>query len=87
MAEGEVLEVEGVEEDVEYTDDGGAIVKVGPDDEDRPNREFYDNIADDLDDGTPSKVCEENNGCPVCAFANITQHAADLMAMKFLEAH
>lgn len=35
----------------------------------------------------PNKVCEENNGCPVCAFANITQHAADLMAMKFLEAH
>ncbi len=57
MAEGEVLEVEGVEEDVEYTDDGGAIVKVGPDDEDRPNREFYDNIADDIDDAELSKIC------------------------------
>ncbi len=57
MAEGEILEVEGVEEDVEYTDDGGAIVKVGPDDEDRPNREFYDNIADDIDDAELSKIC------------------------------
>jgi hypothetical protein len=57
VAEGEVLEVEGVEEDVEYTDDGGAIVKVGPDDEDRPDRAFYDNIADDIDDGELSKIC------------------------------
>jgi hypothetical protein len=57
VAEGEILEVEGVEEDVEYTDDGGAIVKVGPDDEDRPNREFYDNIADDIGDAELSKIC------------------------------
>ena len=33
----------------------------------------------------PQKILEENNGCPVCTFANITQHAADLMAQKFLE--
>jgi hypothetical protein len=28
------------------------------------------------------KVLEENNGCPVCAFANIVQHAADLMVIE-----
>lgn len=33
----------------------------------------------------PLKILEEYNGCPVCTFANISQHAADLMAMKFLE--
>ena len=31
----------------------------------------------------PEKIVEENNGCPVCAFANITQHAADLMHRKY----
>ena len=36
--------------------------------------------------GVP-KVLDENSGCPVCAFVNITQHVADLMAMKFLEPH
>jgi hypothetical protein len=34
-----------------------------------------------------NKVVGENGGCPVCAFANITQHVADLMAMKFMEPH
>ena len=33
----------------------------------------------------PMKILEEYNGCPVCTFANITDHAADLMAKKFLE--
>jgi hypothetical protein len=28
------------------------------------------------------KVIEENNGCPVCAFANIVEHAADIMVMQ-----
>jgi hypothetical protein len=31
----------------------------------------------------PDRVVEENAGCPVCAFANITQHAADLMHGKY----
>ena len=29
------------------------------------------------------KILKENNGCPVCAFANIVQHAADLMHGKY----
>lgn len=28
------------------------------------------------------RVIEENAGCPVCSFANIIQHIADLMAQK-----
>ena len=39
------------EEEVIDTDDGGAIIKLGKDEADRPNREWYDNIADDVDDG------------------------------------
>ena len=35
----------------------------------------------------PDKIIEENDGCPVCAFANIIQHAADLMAQKYGSAH
>ena len=31
----------------------------------------------------PDRVVEENAGCPVCAFANIIQHAADLMHAKY----
>lgn len=31
----------------------------------------------------PDRVIEENAGCPVCAFANIVQHAADLMHTKY----
>lgn len=31
----------------------------------------------------PDKILQENNGCPVCAFANIVQHAADLMHSKY----
>ena len=31
----------------------------------------------------PDRVVEENAGCPVCAFANIVQHAADLMHGKY----
>lgn len=34
-----------------------------------------------------NKVLDEFKGCPVCAFASITQHVADLMAMKFMEPH
>jgi hypothetical protein len=30
----------------------------------------------------PEKVLGENDGCPVCAFANIVQHAADLMVIQ-----
>jgi hypothetical protein len=31
----------------------------------------------------PDKITEENAGCPVCAFANIVQHAGDLMHGKY----
>lgn len=31
----------------------------------------------------PDKIVEENAGCPVCAFANIVQHAGDLMHAKY----
>lgn len=31
----------------------------------------------------PDKIVTENNGCPVCAFANIVQHAADLTAINY----
>ena len=35
----------------------------------------------------PDKIIEENDGCPVCAFANIIQHVGDLMAQKYGSAH
>lgn len=31
----------------------------------------------------PDKIVGENNGCPVCAFANIVRHVSDLMACKY----
>jgi hypothetical protein len=31
----------------------------------------------------PDKIVEENDGCPVCAFANIIRHVGDLMARKY----
>ena len=39
------------EDEVIDTDDGGAIIKMGKDEAERPNREWYDNIVDDIDDG------------------------------------
>lgn len=35
----------------------------------------------------PDRIIGENNGCPVCAFANITPHVADLMALKYGNSH
>lgn len=35
----------------------------------------------------PAKVIEEHTGCPVCAFAHMPAHVADIMAMKYAEAH
>lgn len=35
----------------------------------------------------PDKIIKENAGCPVCTFANIIQHMADLMAIKHQETH
>lgn len=49
MAEGEVYEVES-SDDVEYTPDGGAIVKIGDDERERPDPSFYENIAPNIDD-------------------------------------
>ena len=54
--EGEILDVEETPTDVVDTDDGGAIVKIGPDVPARPNREFYENIAGDIDDAVLSKI-------------------------------
>jgi hypothetical protein len=31
----------------------------------------------------PDRIIKENAGCPVCAFANIIPHVADLMARKY----
>lgn len=33
------------------------------------------------------RILGENNGCPVCSFANITPHIADLMARKYGTSH
>ena len=50
--EGSVESFTDVPDEVIDTDDGGAIVKVGDDiPTRRPNREWFDNIADDVDDG------------------------------------
>ncbi len=35
----------------------------------------------------PDRILDENNGCPVCSFANITPHVADLMARKYGKSH
>lgn len=50
--EGTVEEFEDVPDQVVDTDDGGAIVTVSDDVPTRPNREWYENIADDVDDAT-----------------------------------
>ena len=50
--EGTVEEFEESPSEVEYTDDGGAIVRVDDDVPTRPNREWFENIATDFDDGT-----------------------------------
>jgi hypothetical protein len=44
-----------VKEEVIDTDDGGAIVRMG-DESQRPNREWFDNIADDFDDEVKNKI-------------------------------
>ncbi len=53
---GSVEEFVSVPDKVTDTDDGGAIVQVGDDVAKRPNKEWYDNIADDFDDGVLSKI-------------------------------
>ncbi|KPL28067.1 MAG: hypothetical protein AMJ72_05335 [Acidithiobacillales bacterium SM1_46] len=45
-----------VEDDVIDTDDGGAIIRMEGEDN-RPNREWFDNIADDFDDEVKNKIC------------------------------
>jgi len=56
-SEGEILEVEGIDNTVIDTDDGGAIIKVGPDEEKRPNKEFYANIVEDFAEDVLSTLC------------------------------
>lgn len=31
----------------------------------------------------PDRIIDENNGCPVCSFANIIPHVSDLMVRKY----
>ena len=31
----------------------------------------------------PDRIIEENNGCPVCAFANIIEYMSDAMSRKY----
>lgn len=53
---GSVEEFTEVRDEVIDTDDGGAIIQMG-DEEDRPNREWFDNIADDFDNDVKNKIC------------------------------
>ncbi len=63
MAQEEIEAVGAVEtftdvpDEVTDTDDGGAIVKVGDDVAKRPNREWYENIATDIDDDKLATMC------------------------------
>ena len=34
-----------------------------------------------------NKIVGENGGCPVCAFANIVQHAADIISISHGDTH
>ena len=52
---GSVEKFTEVKEEVIDTDDGGAIIKMGEDD-DGPNREWFDNIADDFEEGVKTKI-------------------------------
>ncbi len=54
--EGTVEEFDDVPDKVTDTDDGGAIVEVSSDVPTRPNREWYENISDDLDDTNLEKL-------------------------------
>ncbi len=52
---GSVEKFTAVKSDVVDTDDGGAIVTLG-DDVKQPNREWFDNIADDFEDGVKTTI-------------------------------
>ena len=52
VAEGSVEKFTDVPDEVTDTDDGGAIVKVTDDVPTRPNKEWFDNIADDFSEGS-----------------------------------
>jgi hypothetical protein len=55
VIEGTVEEFDETPDEVVDTDDGGAIIQVGPDTE-RPNREWYENIVDDFQDAELQKI-------------------------------
>ena len=44
IEEGEILDFPDLGEEIEDTDDGGAIIKVGPDEEEGASADFFDNI-------------------------------------------
>lgn len=50
--EDDVYEVESDDADLQETDDGGMIVSFGEEQEVQEKRDFYDNIADDIDPNT-----------------------------------
>jgi hypothetical protein len=53
---GSVEKFTDVKQSVIDTDDGGAIVTVGEDEGTGPNREWFDNIADDFEEGVKTKI-------------------------------
>jgi hypothetical protein len=53
---GSVEKFTDVKQSVIDTDDGGAIVTVGEDEGAGPNREWFDNIADDFEEGVKTKI-------------------------------
>lgn len=54
--EGSVEAFDAPKTDVTNTDDGGAIIKVGEDDDRSINREWYENIRDEFDDATLNEL-------------------------------
>ena len=53
---GSVEEFTDVQDKVVDTDDGGAIVTVGEDESKRPDKNWFDNIADDFEDAVKGKI-------------------------------
>ena len=54
--EGELVAVEDDDDGVIDTDDGGAIVTLDDEDDEGPDGEFYDNLAETIPDGTLRKI-------------------------------
>lgn len=55
----DVVEFEASPQDIEDTDDGGAIVKIGPDDENALESAFYDNLLEAQDVPIPQSFLDK----------------------------